>query len=137
MKRTDNKSHCPINFSLETFGDPWSLLIMRDIVCYKKRTYGEFLASKERISSRTLAMRLEHLVKVGILAKQTHKTDKRKEVYILTNKGSATIPILIELATWGAKFDPETASSRSWLDAVREDDTDPRQSSRAAYFETA
>ncbi|HEU4914315.1 MAG TPA: helix-turn-helix domain-containing protein [Candidatus Saccharimonadales bacterium] len=134
MKRTDTKSHCPINYSLETFGDPWSLLIIRDIVCYGKRTYGEFLASKERISSRTLATRLEHLVMKGVLAKQTHETDKRKEVYTLTYKGKLAVPILIELATWGSQFDPQTASPHSWLEAVQADKINSAQSNRAALL---
>lgn len=108
---------------------------MRDIVCYKKRTYGEFVASRERISSRTLAMRLEHLVKAGILVKQTHESDKRKEAYALTDKGRSAIPILIELATWGAEFDPQTDSPHSWIDAVQADKADPDPSERAVYFE--
>jgi len=121
MKRVDQKSHCPINFSLETFGDPWSLLIVRDIVCYGKRTYGEFLHSKEGISSRVLAIRLASLEEGGILVKTPHATDKRKEVYNLTPKGELLIPILIELATWGATFDDQTSSPGAWIQAVQDD----------------
>jgi hypothetical protein len=32
MKRTDRKSHRAVNFALEAIGDPWSLLIVPDIV---------------------------------------------------------------------------------------------------------
>jgi hypothetical protein len=35
MKHThQRRSDCPINFALETFGDPWSLLLIRDIVYF-------------------------------------------------------------------------------------------------------
>lgn len=121
MKRTDIKSHCPINFSLEAFGDPWSLLIIRDIASYGKQTYGEFLQSKEGISTRMLAIRLTHLESVGILARKAHATDKRKEIYYLTEKGESLVPILVELATWGATFDPHTAAPQMWKDAVKAD----------------
>jgi len=87
MKRNDKKSDCAINFSLETFGDPWSLLIVRDIIYFGKRTYGEFLASDERIGTSVLARRLAALEKKGILTKTLNKTDKRKEEYRLTSKG--------------------------------------------------
>ena len=55
MKRTDRKSHCPVNFALETVGDPWSLLVVRDIVFHGKHAFGEFLASEERITTSVLA----------------------------------------------------------------------------------
>jgi DNA-binding HxlR family transcriptional regulator len=45
------RSDCPINFALEIFGDPWSLLIIRDLVYFGKKTYGEFLASEEGIAT--------------------------------------------------------------------------------------
>jgi DNA-binding HxlR family transcriptional regulator len=121
MKRSDNKSHCPINFSLETFGDSWSMLIVRDIVYFGKKTYGEFLDSEEGISSNILASRLVHLEQKGILAKKPHETDKRKEVYVLTEKGLNLIPVLLEMANWGANQDPETDAPQSWIAAVYAD----------------
>jgi DNA-binding HxlR family transcriptional regulator len=121
MKRSDNKSHCAINYSLETFGDSWSLLIVRDIVYFGKKTFGEFLESEEGISSNILASRLLTLERNGILVKKPHDVDKRKEVYFLTDKGLDLIPILIELAAWGAHHDPETKALQSWIDAVNGD----------------
>lgn len=121
MKRSDNKSHCPINFSLETFGDHWSLLIIRDIVYFGKKTYGEFIESEEGISSNILASRLAHLEQKGILLKKPHETDKRKEVYLLSEKGLDLIPILLEMAGWGAKYDAETDAPQSWIYAVNAD----------------
>jgi DNA-binding HxlR family transcriptional regulator len=79
VKRTDRKSHCPVNFALETVGDPWSLLVVRDIVFHGKHAFGEFLASEERITTSVLADRLATLVRTGILAKRRPATDRRKE----------------------------------------------------------
>ena len=100
------RSDCPINFALETFGDMWSLLIVRDIVYFGKKTYGEFLESDEGIATNILASRLAQLEQKGVLLKKPHDTDKRKEVYALTEKGLDLIPILLELANWSAQHDP-------------------------------
>ncbi|MDR0269765.1 helix-turn-helix domain-containing protein [Paenibacillus sp.] len=121
MKRSDPKSHCPINFSLESFGDNWSLLIIRDIIYFGKNTYGEFMESDERISSNILASRLAQLELKGILDKKPHATDKRKEVYFLSDKGLDLIPLLLELADWGAQHDAETDAPQNWISAVKAD----------------
>lgn len=126
MKRAENKSHCPVNFALETFGDAWSLLIVRDIVFWGKRTYGEFLDSGEGIATNVLAARLAHLESKGILSKGPHESDRRKEVYALTEKGLALIPILLEMSGWSATYDPETTAPKQFVDAVYAD--------RAAMF---
>lgn len=118
MKRTDDKSHCPVNFALEAFGDAWSLLIVRDIVYWGKRTFGEFLDSEEGISTNILAARLAHLEQKGILVKEPHETDRRREVYRLTEQGLGLIPILLEMSGWSAKFDPKTTAPKQFVQAV-------------------
>ena len=113
MKRTDRKSHCPVNFALETVGDPWSLLVVRDIVFYGKHAFGEFLASEERVTTSVLADRLATLVRTGVLAKERSTADRRKESYALTSKGLALIPILVELASWVCATIPRSSPTRS------------------------
>ena len=80
------RSGCPINFALETFGDPWSLLIIRDMVYFGKKTCSEFFASEEGIATNILASRLAHLEQQGILVKKPQDTDERKEMYVLTER---------------------------------------------------
>ncbi|SFJ25259.1 transcriptional regulator, HxlR family [Paenibacillus sp. UNC496MF] len=120
MKRTDNKSRCSVNFALETVGDNWSLLIVRDIVYYRKKTFGEFLASEEGISTNILSSRLARLERKGVLTKRPHDTDKRKETYALTERGLDLVPVLLELADWGAKHDPEAKEGR-WIGLIQDD----------------
>jgi DNA-binding HxlR family transcriptional regulator len=109
------RSDCPINFALELFGDSWSLLIIRDIVYFGKKTYGEFLASEEGMATNILASRLAHLEQQGILVKKLSEKDKRKEVYVLTEKGLDLIPVLVEMANWSAEHDPQTAAPAFWI----------------------
>jgi DNA-binding HxlR family transcriptional regulator len=120
MKRLDHKSDCAINYSLEAIGDPWSLLVIRDIVYYGKKTYGEFMASAEGIATAALARRLVDLENKGIIIKKRSIVDKRKEDYSLTEKGLDLIPILLDLAEWGAQHDPETGAFASdWTTRVK------------------
>jgi len=106
------RSHCPINFGLEHFGDKWSLLILRDIVFRGKKTFGEFHKSEERVATNILSARLEHLLGVGILKKEQAPEDARKDVYSLTQKGLDLIPILFEFILWSNKYDPHSEAKR-------------------------
>ena len=99
----------------------WSLLIVRDIVYFGKKTYGEFLESEEGIATNILATRLAQMEQKGILVKRPHATDKRKEIYELTEKGLDLIPILLEMANWGARHDPQTGAPEAWIAAVNAD----------------
>jgi len=119
MKRSDGKSDCPINYFLETFGDTWSLLIVRDIVFAGKTTFGEFLESDERISTSTLSARLAALQEKGVLRKRPHPSDRRKDVYQLTERGLDIVPVLLEIGEWGAKHRMMINVPRRWFEIVR------------------
>jgi DNA-binding HxlR family transcriptional regulator len=121
MKREDNKSHCPINFTVEIFGDTWSLLIVRDMIALGKNTFGEFLESKERIGPSVLAERLVHLEEKGIITKKPSEIDKRKFIYSLTEKGMDVIPIIYEIAVWGSKNSPNPESPDVWVKSLQHD----------------
>lgn len=106
--KDDVRSHCPVNYGLEIFGDKWSLLIVRDIVFAGKKTYGEFLRSEEGVATNILASRLAFLEEQGILSKTPSSADKRKDFYSLTEKGLDLIPVLLSVVAWSAKHDPKS-----------------------------
>lgn len=112
MKRTALRSHCPVNFGLEAFGDRWALLIVRDIVFRGRRTFGEFLGAEEGWATNILASRLEHLVDQGILAKEDDAADRRRARYSLTEKGLDLIPLVLEMVLWSHKHDPDSQARR-------------------------
>jgi DNA-binding HxlR family transcriptional regulator len=118
--KTTERSHCPINLSLETWGDPWSLLIVRDIVYFGKKTFGEFLASEEGIARNILADRLVLLQDKGLLSKRPHPQDGRKEIFDLTEDGLDLIPLLLDMAEWGARRAPPEELPQEWLQKVRQ-----------------
>ena len=96
------RSNCPVNFAVETIGDKWSLVILRDIIFWGKRTYGEFLKSDERIATNILAGRLEYLEKEGLISKTQDPADKRKEIYTVTERGLDMVPMFVEMIAWSA-----------------------------------
>ena len=102
------RSECPISFSLEVVGDPWSLLVIRDLVFFGKNTYNDFVASKEGMARNILAERLNRLQQMGILMAAPHPVDGRKKVYQLTERGLELIPVLTDLVEWGAHNAPIT-----------------------------
>ncbi|MBX3417003.1 MAG: helix-turn-helix transcriptional regulator [Pirellulaceae bacterium] len=99
------RSHCPVNYGLEAFGDRWALLILRDIIFRGKRKYGDFLQSEEGVSTNILASRLTRLVEEGILERAEDENDGRKSIYKLTPKGLDLIPVIFEIILWSAKYD--------------------------------
>jgi DNA-binding HxlR family transcriptional regulator len=120
-RKPSRRSDCPINFALQTFGDTWSLLIIRDIVYFGKRTYGEFLSSREGISTNILANRLAKLEQNGILIKTPNESDRRKDLYSLTEKGLDLIPLMLEMVIWSAQHDVHTAAPADWISAANMD----------------
>ncbi len=124
MKRSGGKSHCPINFGLEAFGDPWSLLIVRDVVYSDKHTFNGFLASEEAIAPSVLAARLDGLVQAGVLHRSPDPADKRRVRYSLTERGLDLIPLLLEMAEWSAGVDPQTQAPPDWITYVKANKTE-------------
>src|SRR6267378_2325152 len=104
-KKPQRRSSCPINVSLEIFGDRWSLLIIRDLMLRSLRTYKEFLSSDEGIATNILAERLQRLEAAGIISTSRDAEDRRKVVYRLTAKGIDLAPIVVELILWGAEHE--------------------------------
>jgi len=109
------RSGCPINLAIELVGDRWTLLILRDIIFADRRHFRELLrGSDEKITSSTLADRLDRLVEAGILSRSDDPTHKQKAVYSLTDSGVDLVPVLATIGNWGATHcpaDPDRASA--------------------------
>lgn len=115
------RSNCPINFVLETFGDKWALLIVRDLMFHNKRTFLEFMDSREKISSNILTERLRRLEDHGIIEKNTSPDNRSSFIYTLTPKGADLLPIMLEVTAWSAKHDSSTNTPDGFLNAFNTD----------------
>ena len=111
-KKKKLRSHCPVNFGLEAFGDKWALLILRDIIFRGKKTFGEFLKSEEKFATNILTSRLSHLVEEGILKKEPLAEDSRKDAYVLSQKGLDLLPVIFEIVLWSSKYDDKSEAKR-------------------------
>ena len=116
MKRTERRSDCPINFALQTFGDAWSLLIIRDLMFTDRRTYTDFLNAEEGMATNILASRLDLLQTAGLVTKRGEGKGAR---FGLTTKGLDLLPAMLELIAWSGKHDARTAAPREFLTQVR------------------
>ncbi len=124
MPSSDPRSYCPINLSLEIFGDTWTLLVLRDLMFSGKRHFRELLQSDEGISSNILADRLARLVEHGLLTKSDDPTHKQKAIYSLTEKAIALLPVVVQIGAWGSRWVPEArkldAVSRKYVREIQE-----------------
>ena len=103
----DHRSGCPINLSLEVFGDRWSLIILRDMIFGGKRHFRDLLTnSMEGIASNILADRLKKLMELGMLTRADDPTHKQKAIYSLTEMSITLVPIMAQLGAWGRAWLP-------------------------------
>lgn len=116
------RSACPVNISLERFGDRWSLLVIRDMMVRGYRTFKEFQESGEGIATNILADRLGRLRETGIIETEADERDGRRVIYRLTEKGIDLAPVMLELLIWAARHE-ETAAPcdvMAYMEANRE-----------------
>lgn len=132
--RTRILSGCPIDYALEIFGDRWSLLVLRDLLVRRKRHFREMMASDEGIASNILAARLRKLEAWGLIARAPDPANKRQAVYTATAKGRDLVPVLVEIAIWSAKHDPNTKVNADYVRRVRQDREAVAKETIADYF---
>jgi DNA-binding HxlR family transcriptional regulator len=105
--RSEHRSGCPINLSLEAFGDRWSLIVLRDMMFGNRRHFRELLSrSEEGIASNILSARLKRLLELGLVSKTDDPTHKQKAIYSLTEKAIELVPVFAMLGAWGRRHLP-------------------------------
>ena len=120
-KDSCRQSGCPVAYSLDVFGDKWTLVVIRDMLMVGKRHYGEFLESPERIASNVLADRLKRLEDAGIVSKETDPSSQSKIIYKLTPKGVELIPLILEVVLWGTKHATHTTTPIELVRKIKKD----------------
>ena len=102
------RSGCPINLTLETFGDRWSLIVLRDTMFGgKRRSFRSYLTeSIEGIASNILTDRLKRLTAHGLLTRSADPGHKQRVIYSLTEKSIGLVPAMAALGAWGVRHLP-------------------------------
>lgn len=107
-RRQSRRSPCPIANALDLVGDKWTLLVVRDLLVYGKRTYSDISRSPEAIPSNILAERLRRLEQAGLVVKKPYQANPVRYEYRITQKGADLRPILKEMASWANRHVPGT-----------------------------
>ncbi len=101
------RSPCPVAYSLDIFGDRWTLLVIRDLFFGRTR-FKEFAASPEGIPTNILTERLERLLARGIIEQIPAEDGTKRLAYRLTKKGKALGRVLRAMRDWGLAWDKST-----------------------------
>ncbi|MCR9183605.1 MAG: helix-turn-helix transcriptional regulator [Flavobacteriaceae bacterium] len=97
------RSNCPIACTLDIIGDKWSLLIVRDMLVQRKKTFKDFSASPEGIAPGILSSRLKWLEENDLISKQKLPDNQKENIYLLTEKGIELAPVITEIILWSDK----------------------------------
>lgn len=91
---------CPFTSALDVLGDKWMLVIVKQMLIEDKETFKDFTESDEAVATNILSTKLKLLEELGIIIKTKRPGNKKTNLYLLTDKGLALTPILVELAIW-------------------------------------
>lgn len=94
------RCNCPFTSALDILGDKWMLVIVKQMLLEGKETFKDFTESEEAIATNILSTKLKLLEELEILIKTKRPDNKKTNLYLLTEKGLALAPILVELANW-------------------------------------
>lgn len=107
-----DRSKCPAARVLDIVGDRWTLLVIRDIGIFGKKSFSEISTSPERIPPSTLTSRLELLLCENLITKTLVPGGPgRQYCYELTNRGADLLPLIAMMFRWSAQHDPDTPVS--------------------------
>lgn len=98
-RRPHTDDPCGIAQAVGVLGDPWSLLVLRDVA--GGHTRFEQLVDETGISRKVLAQRLEALVADGVLERRAYSQRPPRHEYVLTARGLGALPVLAALQEFG------------------------------------
>lgn len=96
MKKRKYNTNCPIAQVATLLSDPWTMLIIRDLL-KKEMRFSDLERSLEGISSRTLTNKINDLENEGIVA-------KKDLYYSLTKNGLKLKKVLNAMLAYGKSF---------------------------------
>jgi len=102
VRTSMSEAVCPVARSLDVLGDPWTLLVLREVFSGNRRFDG--IKAGLGITDTVLSNRLQRLVDEGLLDRSPYGGTVRPRVeYVLTEAGEDTLPVLHALARWGRR----------------------------------
>ncbi len=127
------RSSCMIASALDMIGDKWSIVLVRDMLLHKKTTFKEFATSDEKVATNLLSSRLKVLESMKVITKNKLKTNKKENIYLLTEKGIDLTPLIMELVIWSDQYVREYHSEMNTSDTVTMDKNTVIRSTQDQY----
>jgi DNA-binding HxlR family transcriptional regulator len=97
---TDYSQFCTVARGAEVFGERWTPLVVRELLCGSTR-FNDIRRGVPRMSATLLTQRLRKLVEVGVVARVRGHTGWE---YQLTPAGAELRPIVEQIGHWGARW---------------------------------
>ncbi|MPZ68931.1 MAG: transcriptional regulator [Actinobacteria bacterium] len=97
-----SEMECSVARTLETIGDRWTILILRDAF-YGVRRFEDFRGDLG-VASNILTDRLQKLVDREILEKRQYEERPPRYEYRLTEKGQELLPVILTMMKWGDRW---------------------------------
>jgi DNA-binding HxlR family transcriptional regulator len=91
------------------------------MLLHQKKTFKEIAASKEGIATNLLSSRLKLLASLGMITKRKLPTNKKENIYLLTEKGIDLAPMIMEIVLWS---DKHVRAYNPGMNANERDETD-------------
>jgi DNA-binding HxlR family transcriptional regulator len=105
MRRVSfEEMNCSIAQTLESVGEWWTLLIIRDLFGFKDLHKFEEIQADLGIARNVLTERLNRLVENEIVERRQYQTRPDRFEYYLTDKGKDLFPVVLTLIAWGDKY---------------------------------
>ena len=96
------QDNCPIARAADVFGDPWSLLVLREVFMGNKRFEG--IKKSLGVADNILSERLRRLVEAGVIVARPYSAGARpRNEYLLTAAGGDVLPVLHAMLGWAQK----------------------------------
>ncbi|MCX5359810.1 helix-turn-helix transcriptional regulator [Streptomyces sp. NBC_00124] len=98
--RRSYDQYCSAARALDTVGDRWTLLIVRELLAGPRR-YSDLHADLPGVSTDVLASRLKDMERDGLATRRRLPPPGAANVYELTSRGRELLPVLQALGAWG------------------------------------
>jgi DNA-binding HxlR family transcriptional regulator len=93
--------YCAIAKALDVVGDRWTLLVVRELLLRGGCRYTDLRAGLPGVATNLLADRLRMLEQAGVVRREPARPPVATDLFALTERGAALVPVLEALGRWG------------------------------------
>ena len=96
------EDNCPIARAADVFGDPWSVLVLREVLMGNKRF--DSIKKALGVADNILSERLRRLGEAGLIVARPYSAGSRpRKEYHLTEAGTDALPVLHAMLGWAQR----------------------------------